>query len=128
MSELREIRTVFQALETLYQTYLPKVDSSLIHDLLMREHEKSERAPFYMVEIFTKPKIDSDNMKEIIYQKTGMIPSIHDNGTHYVTNQRLTLETLKEICDSEDVVEVTGDYTGTLTGRGASHEPRGHAH
>jgi hypothetical protein len=61
-------------------------------------------------------------MKEIIYQKTGMIPSIHDNGTHYVTNQRLTLETLKDICDSEDVLEVTGDYTGTLTGRGASHE------
>jgi len=26
-------------------------------------------------------------------------------------------------------LEVTGDYTGTLTGRGASHEPRGgHTH
>ena len=70
MSELREIRTVFQGLETLYQTYLPKVDSALIHDLLIREEEKSERAPFYMVEIFTKSKINSEAMKEHIYQTT----------------------------------------------------------
>jgi hypothetical protein len=26
------------------------------------------------------------------------------------------------------VLEVTGDYTGTLTGRGASHERRSHTH
>jgi hypothetical protein len=128
MSELREIRSVFQGLETLYQTYLPKVDPTLIHDLLIREHEKSERAPFYMVEIFTNSNVNSEDMKEHIYQTTGMLPAIYDNGTHYVTNQRLTLEILKEICSSEDVLEVTGDYTGTLTGRGASHEPREHKH
>ena len=126
MSELREIRNVFSGLGTLYQTYLPKADPILIHDLLIREQEKSERAPFYMVEIFTNPKINSEAMKEHIYQTTGMLPSIYDNGTHYVTNQRLTLEILKEICASEDVLEVTGDYTGTLTGRGASHEPKEH--
>jgi hypothetical protein len=126
MSELREIRSVFQGLETLYQTYLPKVDPTLIHDLLIREHEKAERAPFYMVEIFTNSNVNSEDMKEHIYQTTGMLPAIYDNGTHYVTNQRLTLEILKEISSSEDVLEVTGDYTGTLTGRGASHEPREH--
>jgi hypothetical protein len=126
MSELREIRSVFQGLETLYQTYLPKVDPTLIHDLLIREHEKSERAPFYMVEIFTNSNVSSEDMKEHIYQTTGMLPAIYDNGTHYVTNQRLTLEILKEISSSDDVLEVTGDYTGTLTGRGASHEPREH--
>jgi hypothetical protein len=27
-------------------TYLPKVDPTLVHDLLIREHEKSEPAPF----------------------------------------------------------------------------------
>ena len=126
MSELREIRSVFQGLETLYQTHLPKVDPTLIHDLLIREHEKSERAPFYMVEIFTNSNVNSEGMKEHIYQTTGMLPAIYDNGTHYVTNQRLTLEILREICASEDVLEVTGDYTGTLTGRGASHEPKEH--
>ena len=126
--ELKEIRNVFKGLQTLYETHLPKVDSTLIDDLLIREKEKSERAPFYMVEIFTKEGTDSEAMKNHIYEKTGMLPAIYDHGTHYVTNQRLTLEILKEICNSEDVLEVTGDYTGTPTGRGASHDQREHKH
>ncbi|HEY9492915.1 MAG TPA: hypothetical protein VIP56_13085 [Nitrososphaeraceae archaeon] len=126
--ELKEIRNVFQGLQTLYETHLPKVDSTLIHDILIREREKSERAPFYMVEIFTKEGTDSEAMKNHIYEKTGMLPAIYDHGTHYVTNQRLSLETIKEMCQSEDVLEVTGDYTGTPTGTGASHEPREHKH
>ena len=44
-TELQEIRNVFRGLETLYQTYLPKVDPALIHGLLVREQEKAERAP-----------------------------------------------------------------------------------
>ena len=119
---------MFQGLQTLFDTHLRKVDSSLIHDLLIREKEKSERAPFYMVEIFTKEGTDSEVMKNHIFEKTGMLPAIYDHGTHYVTNQRLTLETLEEICSSEEVLEVTGDYTGTPTGTGASHEPREHKH
>jgi hypothetical protein len=69
MSELQEIRSVFHALETLYQTYLPKIDPSLLHDLLIREHEKSsssERAPFYMVEVFTKQGTDPELCKNHI--------------------------------------------------------------
>ena len=66
MSELQEIRNVFQGLETLYQMYLPKVDPALIHDLLIREQQKSERAPFYMVEVFTKQGQIQNGVK-IIY-------------------------------------------------------------
>jgi hypothetical protein len=124
MSEVQEIRSVFQGLQTLYQIYLPKVDPILIHDLLVREKVKSEDAPFYMVEIFTKPGTDSEAMKNKIFERTGWLPAVYDKGTHYVNNQRLTLEMLKEISEHEDVVEVTGDYTGSITGRGASHEPR----
>ena len=125
---LRELKTVFQGLQTLYQTYLPKVDPVLIHDLLVREKEKSEHSPFYMVEIFTKPDTDSEEMKNKIFEKTGWLPTIYDKGTHYVTNQRLTLEALKEISDSDDVIEVTGDYTGSIGGWGASHEATDHPH
>jgi hypothetical protein len=126
--ELKEIRNVFRGLQTLYDTHLPKVDSTLIDDLLIREKEKSERAPFYMVEIFTKEGTDSEAMKNHIFEKTGMLPAIYDHGTHYVTNQRLSLETLAEMSQSEEVLEVTGDYIGTPTGTGASHEPREHKH
>ena len=54
MPAIQELRNVFHGLESLYSTYLPKVDPVLLNDLLLREEEqKSERAPFYMVEVFT---------------------------------------------------------------------------
>jgi hypothetical protein len=124
MSELQEIRNVFHGLKTLYDTYLPKIDPVLLHDLLIREHEKSERAPFYMVEVFTKPGTDSEWCKNHIWKTSGFVPAVYDKGTHYVTNMRLTLEILKKLQDFDFVLDVTGDYTGTLTGRGASHEAR----
>jgi hypothetical protein len=55
---------------------------------------------------------------------TGFVPAIYDKGTHYVTNMRLTLDILKRLNEFEFVEEITGDYTGTLTGMGASHESR----
>jgi hypothetical protein len=39
---------------------------------------------------------------------------------------RLTLDILKRLSEFDFVEEVTGDYTGTLTGMGASHEHRKH--
>jgi hypothetical protein len=122
LSALSEIRKFFHGLQTLYQTYLPKVDPNLVNDLLSRQqHQKdNDSAPFYMVEIFTK-KTDEEKKREYIIRKTGMAPSIHDHGTHYVTNHRLTLELLNELSEPDDVIEVTGDYTGNLSGVGATH-------
>jgi hypothetical protein len=128
LSEIKEIRNVFAGLQTLYGSYFPKVDPTLIHDLLIRMQADPEKTPFYMVEIFTKPGTDSEAMRDYILQKTGMVPAIYDNGTHYVVNQRLTLEFLKELSDSEKVIDVSGDYTGAVTGRGASRESRGLQH
>jgi hypothetical protein len=125
-TELQEIKNALQGLETLYHTYLPKVDPALLHDILMHEQEESGRAPFYMVEVFTKKGTDSQWCKDHIWNTTGFVPAIYDNGTHYATNMRLTSDILKRLNDFDFVIEVSGDYTGTPTGRGASHERRGH--
>jgi hypothetical protein len=125
ISEIKEIKNVYKGLRSLYETYLPKVDPTLIDDLLMRQQQKnSSTAPFYMVEAFTKPGTDSEGKRNLIFEKTGMIPAIYDNGTHYTANHRLTLEMLKEISDDQDVLEITGEYTGSVGGYGASHERR----
>ena len=124
-SEMLEIKDQFLELQKRYQKYLPKVDPELLDDLLLRQMENPEVTPIYMVEVFTKPGLDKQEVRSYIIDKTGMSPAIYDNGTHYVTNQKLTLEILKEISDSEDVIEVTGEYTGGLGGYGGSHE---HSH
>ncbi|MDQ3882892.1 MAG: carboxypeptidase-like regulatory domain-containing protein [Thermoproteota archaeon] len=117
-----EIKDQFLELQKKYQKYLPKVDPELIDDLLLRQMENPKIAPMYMIEVFTKPGLDTEEVRRYIISKTGMSPAIYDKGTHYVTNQELTLDILKEISDSEDVIEVTGEYTGGLGGYGASHE------
>ena len=123
-SQIQELRNVFHGLETLYHTYLPKVDPVLLNDLLVREENRSERAPFYMVKVFTKPNTNSEWCKQHIIETTGFVPAIYDKGTHYVTNMRLTLDILKRLDDFDFVEEISGDYSGTLTGMGASHDVR----
>lgn len=71
--ELQQIRMVFQGLQTLYQTHLPKIDPRLIHDLLVRElDQKSEDMsalpPFYIVEIRTVKGTDQEKMKSMIFR------------------------------------------------------------
>ena len=125
--ELHRLRIEYEKLYAIYDTILPKVKPALIADLLSREidyyySDGKENAPMYTVEVFTKKGIDSDEAKMYIIQKTRMVPSIHDHGTHYVTNQKLTLEILKEISDCEDVLEVAGEYSGSCGSIGSVHE------
>jgi hypothetical protein len=126
MSEVIEIRDQFLELQKKYRQYLPKVDPALIDDLLLRQVENPNVVPMYMVEVFTRPGLNTEEVRSYIISKTGMSPAIYDNGTHYVTNQKLTLEMLKEISDSEEVIEVVGGFTGGLGSYGASHEHRPH--
>jgi hypothetical protein len=123
---LDELKDQFEELQRKYRQYLPRVDPALIDDLLLRQMENPHVTPMYMVEVFTKPGLNTEEVRQYIIRKTGMSPAIYDNGTHYATNQKLTLEILKEISDSEEVIEVTGDYTGGLGSYGASHERTNH--
>jgi len=123
--ELHRLRIEYEKLFAMYATILPKINPALIADLLSLEikyYNEGKNAPMYTVEVFTKKGIDSEKAKIYIIQKTGMVPSVYDNGTHYVTNQRLTLEMLKEMSDCDDVLEVAGEYSGICASIGAVHE------
>jgi hypothetical protein len=124
MSEVSELEEGFEALQRKSEEYLPKVDTVLIHDLFRRERESPGVTHRYMDEVFTKPGLNTQDVRQYIINKTGMYPAIYDNGTHYGTNQKLTIEMLKEISDSEDVIEVTGEYSGSTGSWAASHDHR----
>jgi len=122
--EVSEIKNQFEKLQKKYQTHLPKVDPYLVYDLLLRQQKNPATMYMYNIEVFTKQGLDTNAAKEYVYKKAGMVPSVYDKGTHYVTNQKLTLETLKEISDREDVVQVSGEYTGCSASTSPSHELR----
>jgi hypothetical protein len=76
----------------------------------------------YNIEVFTKRRQNTNAPKEYLYKKTDMLPAVYDKGIHYVTNQKLTLEMLKEISDCKDVLEVSGEYSGSCASIGSVHE------
>lgn len=122
---MQRLRVEREKLYGIYKIILPKVKPALIDDLLSREidyHTDGNDSPMYTIEVFTKQRIDTEQARMYILQKTGMTPSIYDHGTHYVTNQKLTLEILKEISDCDDVLEVVGEYSGSCGSIESVHE------
>jgi len=49
--EIKELKKVYAGLETLYNTYFPKSDPSLINDLLRRLQKSPNMPPIYMIEV-----------------------------------------------------------------------------
>lgn len=75
----------------------PKVSPKLIKDPTSRQMQFPNKLPVFTLEVFTKKieegGIDSNTKREHEWNTTGKLLGIYDNGTHYVTNQRLTLKT-----------------------------------
>jgi len=124
--ELQGLRLQKEKIEASYRQIFPKVDPYLIHDLLLRMDENSmknkDKGPLYTVEVFTKKGTDSQKCKDHILETTGTVPGIYDNGTHYVTHMRLTLEILKKLNDFDYVLGIMGDYTGSNPSMGPIHD------
>lgn len=124
VGQVDEVRRKFSEVRQAYKNVLPKVDPALVDDFLQRINETGKEALSYTIEVFTKEGIDSEAARQYIIDKTGMAPAIFDKGTHYVTNQKLTLEILKEISDSPDVVDVRGSFCDGIGMKGAYFERR----
>ena len=118
-SELDQLRDALFGFKKACKQILPKVNPSLIADIIERLQKNPE--PIYMIEIFTKSGLDSERIRTMMFEKIGVSPEIYENGTQYVINHKLNFEMLKVLSDNDDVVAVEGDYTETITGLGPSH-------
>ena len=110
-NEMQRVRKQFEQLQSLFQKYLPNVDPDLIYDLLTRLRENPGITPTYTLEVYTKKEVDSAKTIDFIYKITGAMATVYDNGTHYVINQKLSLNILKNISDLKSIIEITGAPT-----------------
>jgi hypothetical protein len=106
ISEVNEVIEKYHAFSDACRRILPKIKEDLIIDVIRQTEAEPSRVPMFNIEVVTKPGTDPQAAREYIIQKTGMAPEIFDGGTHYVTTQKLSLQMLKEISDSDDVVSV----------------------
>lgn len=117
-----EIRKRYDEFVDLFTKYLPKVDPRLLMSLLGKHRENPNKLPMFTVEVFTKLGTDPIVASQMIQSKTGKVPGIYDNGTHYVTEQLLSLKILEEISTDPDVIAIKGDPLYGGASRGPSHE------
>jgi len=68
----------------------------------------------YTVESFMKEGLDTEKIRSDVIRVTGMTPAFYDNRTHIVVHHKLDYDTLKQINDFDDILEVTGTYMGSI--------------
>jgi hypothetical protein len=127
--ELQALLMQSMKLEEVYRSVLPKVTSKLIRSLFtMWQEDPHVKQPIFMIEIFTEKmnQTELEWFKNHLSRVSGSdsVPAVYDNASHFVINMRLTFDILKRLNDSKFVLEICGDYTGTVTAVGAAREYR----
>ena len=112
MSQVHEVVKKFDELENSIKTHLGKVDPILIVDLILRQKKEKNKNPIYTLEIFIKPKQNTEEIRNRIINETGMVPAFYDEGTHIVVAHKVDLDVLKMINDIETVERIRGTYAG----------------
>ncbi len=112
MSRVGEVLKKFDEFEDSIRTHLGKVDPLLIVDLLLRQKKEKNKKPIYTLEVFIKPKQNTDEIRNRIINETGMVPAFYDGGTHVVVAHKIDFDILKMINDIETVERIRGTYAG----------------
>ena len=112
MSRVGEVLKKFDEFEDSIRTHLGKVDPLLIVDLLLRQKKEKNKNPIYTLEVFIKPKQNTDEIRNRIINETGMVPAFYDGGTHVVVAHKIDFDILKMINDTETVERIRGTYAG----------------
>lgn len=102
------LRRHFDDLQGLFHRYLHNVDPDLVYVLLTRLRENPRVTPTYTLEIYTKKEVDPAKTIDLIYRITGKMATVYDS---LVTNQKLSLNMLKNLSDLDGIVEITGAPT-----------------
>jgi len=112
LSQVHEVVKKFDDLENPIRTHLGKVDPLLIVDLILRQKKEKNKNPIYTLEVFIKPKQNTEEIRNRIINETGMVPAFYDGGTHIVVAHKVDLDVLKMINDIETVERIRGTYAG----------------
>jgi hypothetical protein len=94
---LEELKILSKKFEKYYAKIFPKVDPKLVKDLLLRQTENLDKTPLYTLEVFTKKAVDPESIREYIWNTTGTMPGIYDNGTPLCDKSKINIRDIKKI-------------------------------
>src|SRR5215831_13165319 len=108
----QDVQIKYDEFQKSCKNILPKVDQKLIEDILFRQQEDSEFKPRFSLEVNTTEGLDTQKMRDLMWNKIGELPVIDYNGTYYRIEHTLTLGLLKQLSDHDYVLSVKGTYVG----------------
>jgi hypothetical protein len=106
----QDIQIKYDEFQKSCENILPKVDPKLIEDFLFRERENSDIKPRYSLEVITTEGLDTQKMRDLIWDEMGEMPVIDNNGCCYRIEHTLTLGLLKQLSDHDYVLSIKGSY------------------
>ena len=110
MSGIEDIATKYDDFINTIKTQLPKVNKSLIFELMPLLKEEKE-SPGYNLQIHIKDNANKDELKNVILQEWGVVPGFYEHN-HAVVEHRINLQLLKQLNDLDTVDSISGSRSG----------------
>ena len=92
-----DIKQKYGELQNAYKKYFPKVDSTLIEDLLLRSASFDKNEHQYAINVITKTPVYTEVARNFFLEKIDQVPSSYEKGTHYLVNTKATFAFLYDI-------------------------------
>ncbi len=110
MSGIEDIATKYYDFINTIKTQLPKVNKSLIFELMPLLKEEKE-SPGYNLQIHVKDNANKDELKNLILKEWGVVPAFYEHN-HAVVEHRINLQLLKQLNDLDSVDSISGSRSG----------------
>ncbi len=110
MSGIEDIATKYDDFMNTIKTQLPKVNKSLIFELMPLLKEEKE-SPGYNLQIHVKDNSNKDELKNLILKEWGVVPAFYEHN-HAVVEHRINLQLLKQLNDIDSVDSISGSRSG----------------
>ena len=110
MSGIEDIATKYDDFIDTIKTQLPKVNKSLIFELMPILKEEKE-SPGYTLQIHVKDNANKDELKNVILKEWGVVPAFYEHN-HAVVEHRVNLQLLKQLNDLDSVDTISGSRSG----------------
>ena len=110
MSGIEDIATKYDDFINTMKTQLPKVNKSLIFELMPLLKEEKE-SPGFNLQIHVKDNANKDELKNVILKEWGVVPAFYEHN-HAVVEHRINLQLLKQLNDLDSVDSISGSRSG----------------
>ncbi len=110
MTGIQDVVDKFNTADGAIKSTFSKVDPRLVVSLIFDKNAGQKNV--YTLDIIIKPGQDTDAIRTLVLNKSGVSPGFYLNGTKMIVSHPLDLEFLKWINDQDGVVSIKGSRYG----------------